>query len=322
MKFPSPVSIQWLAAFTGAEIIGHPAAEAKGINEIHKVEPGDLVFVDHPKYYDKCLHSAASFIIINKALEAPEGKTLLVVEQPFEAYSKIVKHFRPFEPAAKMVSETAEVGEGTFLYPNAFVGHHVRIGRDCIIYPNVSILDHCIIGDRVIIQAGSVIGSDGFYYNTKKNRPLWFKKMPSCGRVIIEDEVEIGASCTVDRGVSHDTIIGAGSKLDNMVHIGHDTVIGKNCLLAAQVAIAGATNIGNGVTLWGQVGVNKTLTIGDNAVVMAQSGVGSTLEGGKSYFGSPVTDAKEKMKELVWVRRIPELWNKVMNNESRDKAPG
>jgi UDP-3-O-[3-hydroxymyristoyl] glucosamine N-acyltransferase len=135
--------------------------------------------------------------------------------------------------------------------------------------------------------------------------------MISCGRVLIEDDVEIGASCTIDRGVSHDTIIGKGTKLDNMVHIGHDTVVGKNCLFAAQVGIAGATTIEDGVVLWGQVGVSKTLTIGANSVVMAQSGVNGDLPGGKSFFGSPALDAKEKMKELVWVKRIPEIWEKI-----------
>ena len=136
--------------------------------------------------------------------------------------------------------------------------------------------------------------------------------MFSSGRVVIENEVEIGANCTIDRGVSHDTIIGAGTKIDNLVHIGHDSVIGKNCLFAAQVGIAGAVTIGNGVILWGQVGVSKTLTIGDNAVVYAQSGVAASIDGNKVYFGSPVESAKEKMKELVWVKRIPELWKKVM----------
>jgi UDP-3-O-[3-hydroxymyristoyl] glucosamine N-acyltransferase len=163
-----------------------------------------------------------------------------------------------------------------------------------------------------VIQAGAVIGSDAFYYNTKKDREVWYKKMISCGRVVIEDDVEIGAGCTIDRGVSHDTLIGRGTKIDNLVHIGHDTIIGKNCLIAAQVGIAGATTIGNNVTLWGQVGVSKTLTIGDNTTVYAQSGIPASLEGGKTYFGSPVTEASEKMKELVWVKRIPELWKKVM----------
>jgi UDP-3-O-[3-hydroxymyristoyl] glucosamine N-acyltransferase len=311
MKFPSPVPVQWLADFIGAELTGNKNGLATGINEIHKVEEGDLVFVDHPKYYEKCIHSAASFIIINKHSSVPEGKALLVTDNPFEAYTSIIKHFRPFEPARKPVSDSAVIGENSVIYPNAFIGHHVTIGSNCIIHPNVTILDHCSIGNNVIIQAGTVIGSDAFYYNTKKNREVWYKKMISCGRVLIEDDVEIGASCTIDRGVSHDTIIGKGTKIDNMVHIGHDTVVGKNCLFAAQVGIAGATTIGDGVVLWGQVGVSKTLTIGDNTVVLAQSGVGGDLPGGKVFFGSPVQDAKEKMKELVWIKRIPEIWEKI-----------
>ena len=312
MQFPSPVSLEWIADFIGAKLTGNVLAHATGINEIHKVEKGDLVFVDHPKYYAKCLNSAASFIIINKETDAPDGKALLIVDNPFEAYCKIVNHFRPFEPAGKMVSDSCTVGEGTFIYPGTFIGNHVSIGKNCIIHPNVSIMDHCIIGNNVIIQAGTVIGSDAFYYNTKKDRDLWYKKMPSCGRVIIEDDVEIGAGCTIDRGVSHDSIIGKGTKMDNMIHIGHDTVTGKNCLIAAQVGIAGVVTLEDGVTLWGQVGVSKTLTIGANAVIYAQSGVGKDTEGGKVYFGSPIEDAKEKMKELVWVKRIPELWEKVM----------
>ncbi|MBK7375427.1 MAG: UDP-3-O-(3-hydroxymyristoyl)glucosamine N-acyltransferase [Chitinophagaceae bacterium] len=312
MQFPSPVSLQWIATFIQAKLVGNTNAQATGINEIHKVEEGDLVFVDHPKYYATCLNSAASFIIINKETDVPEGKALLIVENPFEAYCKIVNHFRPFEPAGKMISDSAVVGEGTFIYPGAFIGNHVRIGKNCIIHPNVSIMDHCIIGNNVIVQAGTVIGSDAFYYNTKKDRELWYKKMPSCGRVIIEDDAEIGAGCTIDRGVSHDSIIGRGTKMDNMIHIGHDTVTGKNCLIAAQVGIAGVVTLEDGVTLWGQVGVSKTLTIGANAVIYAQSGVGKDTEGGKVYFGSPIEDAREKMKELVWVKRIPELWEKVM----------
>jgi UDP-3-O-[3-hydroxymyristoyl] glucosamine N-acyltransferase len=312
MQFPSPVSIQWIAELIDAKVTGNSNGFATGINEIHKVEKGDLVFVDHPKYYDKCIHSAASFIIINKDYEVPEGKALLIVDRPFDAYCTIVNHFRPFEPCSKNISDSAVIGEGSFIYPNTFIGNHVRIGKNCIIHPNVTIMDHCIIGDQVIIQPGTVIGSSAFYYNSKKDRELWYKKMPDCGRVIIEDFVEIGAGCTIDRGVSHDTIIGKGTKMDNMIHIGHDTVTGKNCLIAAQVGIAGVVTLEDGVTLWGQVGVSKTLTIGENAVIYAQSGVGGDLEGGKTYFGSPVQDARIKTKELVWVKRIPELWEKVM----------
>ena len=312
MRFPSPVSLTWIAELINAELLGNTAGMATGINEIHRVEDGDLVFVDHPKYYDKCLKSAATFIIINnRNVSIPEGKALLVVANPFDAYTTIVNHFRPFMPASKNISDTAVIGEGTYLAPNVFVGHHVQIGKNCRIQPNVTIMDHCIIGDHVVIQAGTVIGSNAFYYNTKKDRENWYKRMESCGRVIIEDEVEIGAGCTIDRGVSHDTRIGKGTKIDNMVHIGHDTIVGKNCLFAAQVGIAGACTIEDGVVLWGQVGVNKTLTIGKNAVVFAQSGVPGDLEGGKIYWGSPTEEASIKKRELIWIRRIPEIWQKL-----------
>ena len=215
----------------------------------------------------------------------------------------------------KMISDSAVIGKGTVIMPNVFIGNHVRIGNNCVIFPQVTILDHCIIGNDVVIQSGSTIGSDAFYYNKKTNRPIHYTKMLSCGRVIIEDGVEIGAGCSIDRGVSSDTQVGAGTKMDNMVHIGHDTVIGKNCLFAVQVGIAGATTIEDNVVLWGQVGVSKTLTIGKDAVVYAQSGVKDSIPGAKVYFGSPVEDAREKMKELVWIKRIPQLWERVMGKK-------
>ena len=312
MRLDKPVTVKWIAEFIGAELAGNTSAMATGINEIHKVEQGDIVFVDHPKYYQTCINSAATVIIIDKLTDFPNEKTLLIVKEPFEAYLKLVNHFRPFHPSSKSISETASIGENTVIMPNVFIGNHVRIGNDCIIHPHVTILDHCVIGNNVIIQAGTVIGSDAFYYNKKTNRDIYYKKMNSCGRVILEDFVELGANCTIDRGVSGDTVIGAGTKIDNLVHIGHDTEIGKNCLFAGQVGIAGATKIEDNVILWGQVGVSKTLTIGKNAIVYAQSGVKDSIEGNKVYFGSPVEDAREKMKEFVWIKRIPQLWEKVM----------
>jgi UDP-3-O-[3-hydroxymyristoyl] glucosamine N-acyltransferase len=171
----------------------------------------------------------------------------------------------------------------------------------------VVIYDHCEIGDNVEIHANAVIGSDAYYF---KRKPEGYEKMHSCGRVILEDNVEIGACCTIDKGVSADTIIGKGTKLDNHVHIGHDTLVGKNVLMAAQVGVAGVATIEDDVILWGQVGVSKDLTIGKGAIVFAQSGVPKSIEGGKQYFGSPVQEAKEKMKELVWLKRLPELFNK------------
>ena len=315
MRLDKPVPVTWIADLIGAEIAGNKDASATGINEIHKVEQGDIVFVDHPKYYDTCINSAATVIIINKHTDHPEGKTLLIVSDPFEAYLKLVEYFRPFTPSAKNISDSASIGQNTVIMPNSFIGNHVTIGNDCIIHPNVTILDHSVIGNNVIVQAGTVIGSDAFYYNKRTNRDIHYKKMISCGRVVLEDFVEIGANCTIDRGVSGDTVIGAGTKIDNLVHIGHDTEVGKNCLFAGQVGIAGATKIEDNVILWGQVGVSKTLTIGKDAVIFAQSGVPSSLTGGKTYFGSPAEDAREKMKELVWIKRIPQLWEKVIGKK-------
>lgn len=315
MRFDKPVPISEIARLIGAEVVGEGGGAATGINEIHKVEEGDLVFVDHPKYFSKCIESAASFIIINQKTDFPPDKSLLLVDQPFEAYLKIVEKFRPFIPSMKPVSDSALIGKNTVIMPGAYIGNNVNVGDNCLIYPGVVIMDHCILGNNVIVQPGTVIGSDAFYYNKKTNRDIHYKKMLSCGRVVIEDFVEIGANCTIDRGVSGDTVIGAGTKLDNLVHIGHDTVVGKNCLFAAQAGIAGATTIEDEVILWGQVGVSKTLTIGKGAEVYAQSGVAASIRGGKKYFGSPVEDATIKKKEFVWIKRIPELWEKVMGGK-------
>lgn len=312
MRFTNPVPITEIAQLIGAKIIGNKDGVALGINEIHKVAEGDLVFVDHPKYYQTCIYSPATYIIINQKTDFPPGKALLLVDNPFEAYQKIVQHFRPFAPSLQPMSISADIGENTIIMPGAVVGNQVQIGNNCILYPNVVIMDYCVVGDNVVIQAGTVIGSDAFYYNKKTNRDVHYKKMLSCGRVVIENDVEIGANCTIDRGVTNDTVIGAGTKIDNLVHIGHDTIVGKNCLFAAQVGVAGATTIEDNVILWGQVGVSKTLTIGKGAEVYAQSGVPFNIEGGKKYFGSPVEDAAVKKRELVWIKRIPQLWEKVM----------
>ena len=311
MQFPSPVSAKWIAGFINAEIAGNENSFATGINEIHKVSEGDIVFVDHPKYYDTCLSSDATFIIINKKTAIPDGKTLFITDDPFDAYSKIIQQFRPFKPSTKMISDTAVTGKNTIIMQNVFLGNHVVIGDNCIIHPNVSIYDYTVIGNNVEIHSGAVVGSDAFYLNTQKNRKVWYKKMPSCGNVIIEDDVEIGANCTIDRGVSDATRIGMGTKFDNLVHIGHEVVIGKNCVLAAQVGIAGGTILGDGVILWGQVGVNKTITIGDNAVVMGQAGITSSIEGNKTYWGTPIQEFFSKRKELVLIKRLPEIWEKV-----------
>lgn len=308
MKFPKTYTLKEISEIIGADFIGNHDFPVLGMNEIHVVEEGDIVFVDHPKYYDKALRSRATIILINKEVDCPEGKALLVSDDPFRDFNKLTKHFKPFESAGSSISESAMIGEGTVIQPNTFIGNNVKIGKNCIIHPNVTIYDGCIIGDNVTIHAGTVLGADAFYY---KNRPEGFDKLLSGGNVVIENNVDIGASCTIDRGVSGSTTIKEGSKLDNQIQIGHDTVIGKKCLIASHVGIAGCVVLEDEVTLWGQVGITSGATIGKKAVVLAQSGISKSLEGGKTYFGSPAEEAREKLKQIASVKEIPEILKKL-----------
>ena len=307
MKFPSPQKLKEIAGIINANYIGADDFPVLGMNEIHVVIPGDIVFVDHPKYYDKALQSAATIVLINKEVDCPEGKALLISEDPFRDFNKLTLHFNPFIASKDSISNSAIIGEGTVIQPNVFIGNHVKIGKNCLIHPNVTIYDNVRIGDNVTIHSGTVLGSDAFYY---KNRPEGFDKLISGGSVVIEDNVDLGASCTIDRGVTANTTIGAGTKIDNQVHVGHDTVIGKKCLIASQTGIAGCVVIEDEVTLWGQVGVTSGITIEKKAVVFAQSGISKTLEGGKTYFGSPAEEARKKYKEMASLRFIPKLLEK------------
>lgn len=308
MKFPSVQALKNIAAIIGCDYVGDDNFPVHGMNEIHVVEPGDIVFVDHPKYYDKALQSAATIVLINKEVECPEGKALLVSDDPFRDFNKLSTHFRPFQPSAAIISPTATIGEGTVVQPNTFVGNNVSIGKNCLIHSNVAIYDNTVIGNNVIIHAGTVLGGDAFYY---KKRPEGFDQLISCGRVVIEDNVGIGALCTIDKGVTGDTTIGAGTNIDNQVHIGHDTVIGKKCLIASQTGIAGCVIVEDEVVMWGQVGVTSAVTIGAKAVLLAQSGITKSLEGGKVYFGSPAEESREKLKQMAHVKRIPEILEKL-----------
>lgn len=308
MKFPSVFPLKEIAAIIDSVYIGDDNFPVHGMNEIHVVEPGDIVFVDHPKYYDKALQSAATIVLINKEVDCPEGKALLISDDPFRDFNKLTRYFRPFQSSSTSIAPTAKIGEGTVIQPNSFVGNNVTIGSNCLIHSNVSIYDNTVIGDNVIIHSGTILGADAFYY---KKRPEGFDQLLSGGRVVIQDNVGIGALCTIDKGVTGDTTIGEGTKIDNQVHVGHDTVIGKKCLIASQTGIAGCVVIEDEVTLWGQVGVASGITIGNKAVLMAQSGVSKSLEGGKSYFGSPAEEAREKMKQLTYVKRIPEILEKL-----------
>jgi UDP-3-O-[3-hydroxymyristoyl] glucosamine N-acyltransferase len=302
MKLNKTYTIAEISKLIGdKKFVGPGTFEVTGINEIHMVESGDLTFVDHPKYYDKALNSSASTILINKEVGCPEGKALIVSENPFDDYMHLVKYFRPFVSSGSLISKSATIGKGSIIQPGVFVGNHVKIGKNCIIHSNVSIYDHTVIGDEVIIHSGSVLGADAYYFQKRSDG---FRKFESCGRVIIENRVEIGALCAIDRGVSGDTIIGEDTKMDNHCQVGHDTQIGKHCLIGSHAAIAGVTKIEDDVTIWGRVAINKDLIIGKGAVILATSAVSKTLEGNKTYFGTPAVEAKEKWKELAALRRL------------------
>lgn len=308
MKFKEPITAKQIAEWTNSEITGNENAMVSGLNEIHNVQPGDITFVDHEKYYDFTLQSPATFILINKKIAAPGGKTLLYNPNPFAAYNALAAKFKPELKSSQNISETSLIGEGSFVYPNAFIGQQVKIGKNCVIHPNVTIYNYCEIGDNVIIHANTTIGSDAFYY---KRQSAHYDKMHTAGRVVIADDVEIGAGCTIDAGVSSDTLIGKGTKIDDQVHIGHDVKIGEHCIIAGQVGIAGNTTVGNWVTIYGKSALNKNIEIGDRAVIMASTSVPKSLEGGKTYVGYPAVEARAFAKQVALIKMLPEIWERV-----------
>ncbi len=331
MKLSKPIYVEEVANQLQATYKGNPRQEITGLNEIHKVAHGDLTFVDIAKYYNKSLRSAATVILINKEVEVPEGKSIIISDDPFRDYNRLVSFYKPvekpnFDPNA-LPSDVASysdysdvvMGEDVVIYPGVYIGNHVRIGNNVTLYPNVVIYDDTVIGDNVIIHANTVIGSHAFYY---KNRGTHWDKLLSCGRVIIENSVEIGASCSIVKGVSGDTIIGEGCKLDNQIHIGHGVILGKRVLIAAGTDIGGKAIIGNDVMIWGQVGITKDVTIGDNAVLLAQTGVTKSLEGNKAYFGSPATENSSILRQLASLRQLPEMlkeWRKIHPTEKKNE---
>lgn len=304
MKFQKSYTVKEIADLIGCSFIGDEQHEVLGINEIHRVEPGDIVFVDHPKYYDKALKSAATTILIDKEVDCPEGKALLVSKAPFDDFNKITKHFAPVRRLTSPLGEGCEIHEDAIIYPNVTIGNDVKIAAGAVIHPGVVIGDRVVIEENVIVGPNSVIGHYAFYYKRKDGE---YNRMHTCGSVLLRRNVEVGALCTIDAGVTAVTEIGEGTKIDNQVHIGHDTVIGKNCLFAANVGLAGCVNIEDNVTMWGQVGCASDVVIGEGAIVLAQSGIAKSLPGGKTYFGSPAGDVRQKFREAAALRKLPEI---------------
>ena len=304
MKFPVPQTLRHIASLLNCNYVGADNFPVLGINEIHVVTAGDIVFVDHPKYYDKALNSNAKVVLINKKVDCPEGKALLISDDPFRDFNVLTSHFKPFVRSSVSIDPSAKIGDDTHIQPNVYIGPNVQIGKNCLIHANVTIVSDAIVGDNVVIGSGTVLGGDAFYY---KNRPEGYDQLLSCGRVVIEDDVHIGSGCTIDRGVTADTTIGQGSKLDNQIQVGHDTVIGKKCLIASQTGIAGCCIIEDEVTIWGQVGTNSGITIGAKAVILGQTGVTKSVAGNTTYFGTPIQESRASLKEMAALRQLPKL---------------
>lgn len=300
MTFKKPQTLQSIAEIIGAKMIGEADFPVLGTNEIHMVKNGEIVFVNHPKYYDKALNSDATIILIDKEVACPEGKALLISEDPFRDFNKINTHFTRIYNFTEELHDL-EMGEGTFVHPSVIIGNEVKIGNNCHIFPNVVIGDRTVIGDNVIIQSGTVLGGDAFYYRKLNGN---FDRLISVGNVVIENNVEIGNNCTIDRGVTDSTIIGEGSVLDNLIQIGHDTIIGKKVLIASHAAIAGCCVIEDEVTVWGQVGMASGNRVGKGAVLLGKTGVNKDLEGGKTYFGQLAEEFREYLRKEVKLKNL------------------
>ena len=300
MTFKSPQTLKTIAELIGAKYVGDENFQIFGTNEIHRVKKGEIVFVNHPKYYDKALHSEATIILIDKEVACPEGKVLLVSDDPFRDFNKINDHFTGIQ-TFETTGNNFSIGENCKIHPSVIIGNDVKIGDNCMIFPNVVIGDRTIIGNNCIIQAGTVLGGDAFYYNKNAEG---YRKMLSVGNVILEDNVEIGVNCCIDRGVTDSTIIKKGSKLDNLIQIGHDTVLGERTLVASGAMIAGCCIIEDDVQVWGQVGMASGKRVGKGAVLLGKTGVNRDLDGGKTYFGSLAEDFREYLKKEVILKNL------------------
>ena len=318
MIFEQPLSPNNILALLGnhVEFVGDKNSTITGINEIHGVEKGDITFVDHPKYYEKALKSKADFIILDKIPDDNYGKALFITDDPFRDYVKIVKKFRSFIPQDSYIHPGTKIGEGTVLQPGVFVGRNVSIGKNCIIHSNVSIYDYTTIEDNVIIHSNSVIGGDAFYF---KRRPNCWDKLETCGSTYIGNDVEIGALCTIDKGVSSVTYLGDGCKLDNHIQIGHDTRIGKNVLIGAHSAIAGVVTIEDNCLIWARVSINKDIVIAKGTTILATSGVDKSSLPNQVLFGSPAIDYRKKWREMASMRMLPDILDDLIEMKSKMK---
>ncbi len=327
-----------IARQLGGEIDGDPTLVLRGFAPADRAQAADLTFAETDNYFARADQSAASAIIIDGAFKSARGKTLLRVPNARIAFAKALRLFFPepvlppgIHPSA-VVSSTAQVDASAHIGPFCAIGdkarigprsvlhggNHVgagcRLGEEVVLFPNVVLYAGTEVGNRVRIHSGTVIGSDGFGYVPDEGA---HRKVPQIGNVIIRDDVEIGANVTVDRGALGPTIIGRGTKIDNLVQIAHNVTIGENCLLVAQVGVAGSSRLGNYVTLAGQVGIAGHLRIGNEVVVAAQSGVMHNIPDGEKWLWTPALPDRQAKRQIIALHQLPELIRRVAELEKR-----
>ncbi len=321
-------TLRELAEYVGGRVYGNEDVLIKSASTLGRAEPGDISFLTNRKYEKQLRTTRASAVIVGK--ETPDATVpLLIAEDPYYAFMQIMvllhghrKHKKvgissraSIADSAKIgvdchvhdfatISDNARIGDGCIIYPGAFVGQGVEIGNDSILYANVTIYDGCKLGNRVIVNANSTIGEDGFGYASHEGM---HHKIPQIGTVVIEDDVEIGTCCAIERGTLGDTVIGEGSKLGDMVTIGHGTKVGPHCLLVAQVGVAGSTTIGHHCIIGGQVGIVGHITIGNNVTIAAKAGVINNVPDGKVILGAPAIDAGQGRRAYGMIQYLPEI---------------
>jgi len=336
-----------IARLIEGKVVGDENLVITGLSGIQEAQEGEMTFVTDPKYILPAQKTKASALIISRDMEIP-GKSVILADNPSFAFTKVIAavsddeahHFKGIHQTAivaedailgeniaigpyGVVESRAKIGNNTEIHSGTYVGREAVIGEGCLIYPNITIRERTKIGNRVIIHSGTVIGSDGFGFTRVKGL---HEKIPQIGIVVIEDDVEIGANVTIDRARFNKTVVGAGTKIDNLVQIGHNVIIGKNCIIVSQVGISGSVVIEDGAVLAGQVGVAGHLTIGKGAVVAAQTAVMKSVPPGTKVIGSPARHYDEELKISALVRRLPkyvkeikELKKKVEDLESKTK---
>ncbi len=317
-----------LAEYVGGRVFGDSDVVIKSASTLGRAGEGDISFLSNRKYEKQLWTTKASAVVVGK--DAPTTSVpLLIAEDPYYAFMQIMvllhghrKHKKTGVSQRASISDSAKIGadchigdfviiadgakirDGCVIYPGVYIGQDVQIGNDSVIYPNVTIYEGCRIGNRVIINSNSAIGEDGFGYATHKGVHY---KIPQTGIVVIEDDVEIGSCCGIERGTLSDTVIGQGSKLGDLVTIGHGARIGQYCLLVAQVGVAGSTNLGHHCVVGGQVGIVGHINIGNNVTIGAQAGVINNVPDNKVVLGSPAIDADIGRRAYSMLQYLPEM---------------